>query len=80
MFEVVDRPHWLVTRSTGSSPDGASLDNDIEITFREEGNKTLMTIVHRGFPSENVRDFFANEAWIGFFDRLAAYFEAKAAK
>jgi uncharacterized protein YndB with AHSA1/START domain len=75
-FEVIDRPHRLVTKSSGSSPDGATLETDVEITFREEGGKTLMTIFHSGFPDEEMRDFFANTAWNGFFDRLIAYFAA----
>jgi uncharacterized protein YndB with AHSA1/START domain len=77
-FEVIDRPHRLVTRSTGGSPDGLSLDTKVEITFTDEGGKTRMTVVQTGFPEAEVRDFFANTAWIGFFDRFAAYFEARA--
>ena len=79
VFEVVDRPHRLVSRSTGSSPDGSSLDTHVEITFQEEGGKTLMTVVQSGFPSEEMRDFFAETAWIGAVDRLNAYFAARAA-
>ena len=79
VFEVVDRPHRLVSRSTGSSPDGNTLDTHVESTFREEGGKTLMTVVQSGFPTEEMRDFFAETAWIGAFDRLNAYFAAKAA-
>jgi len=78
-FEVIDRPHRLVTKSTGSSPDGSSLDTHIEITFREEGGKTLMSVSQTGFPTEDMRDFFADTAWIGFFDRFNAYFVVKAA-
>jgi uncharacterized protein YndB with AHSA1/START domain len=73
-FELIDRPHRLVTKSTGSSPDGFSMDTDIEITFRDEGGKTLMTVVQSGFPTGESRDFFADTAWIGLFDRLNAYF------
>ena len=73
---VVERPHRLVTRSTGGSPDGLTLDTEITITFKEEGGKTLMTIVQTGFPTEEVRDFFAETAWIGFFDRIVAYLDS----
>jgi hypothetical protein len=38
-----------------------------------------MTIVQRGFPTAEVRDFVAETAWIGFFDRLGAHFPARAA-
>jgi uncharacterized protein YndB with AHSA1/START domain len=78
IFEVIDRPHRLVSKSSGSSPDGSTLDTDVEVTFRDEGGKTLMTVVQTGFPSEDMRDFFADTAWNGAFDRLNAYFAAKA--
>ena len=77
-FEVVDRPHRLVSKSSGSSPDGSSIDDTtVEITFEDEGGKTLMKVIHSGLPDESNRDFFANVAWKGFFDRLEAYFAAK---
>ncbi len=76
-FVEIDRPHRLVTKSTGTSPDGASIDTHVEITFREDGGKTLMTIVQTGFTDESVRDFFAERGWNGLFDRLNAYFAAK---
>ena len=79
VFEVVDRPHRLVSRSTGSSPDGQSVDTHVEVTFRDEGGKTLMTVVQTGFPSGEMRDFFADTGWNGAFDRLNAYFAAKKA-
>ena len=79
-FQVIDRPHRLVTRSTGSSPNGDTIDTDVEITFQDEGGKTLMTVVQSGFISEEARDFFANTAWIGLFGRLNAYFAAKSVK
>jgi uncharacterized protein YndB with AHSA1/START domain len=75
-FVVIDRPHRLVTRSTGSSPDGLSVDTEIEITFEGQDGKTLMTVVQTGFPDEATRDFFAETAWNGFFDRFNGYFAA----
>ena len=80
VFEVVDRPHRIVSKSSGSSPDGNSLEDTlVEITFEDEGGKTLMKVVHSGLPDEANRDFFENVAWQGFFDRLQAYFAAKVA-
>lgn len=79
-FEVIDRPHRLVTRSTGSSPDGVTIDTEVEITFQDEGGKTLMTVFQSGFISAEARDFFADTAWIGLFDRMNAYFAAKPAR
>jgi uncharacterized protein YndB with AHSA1/START domain len=76
-FEVVDRPHRLVSKSSGSSPDGHSIDSHVEIIFEDEGGKTLMKVIHSGLPDEANRDFFADVAWQGFFERLQAYFAAK---
>ena len=76
-FEVVDRPHRLVSKSRGSSPDGHSIDSHVEITFEDEGGKTLMKVIQSGLPDEANRDFFADVAWQGLFDRIQAYFAAK---
>jgi uncharacterized protein YndB with AHSA1/START domain len=56
VFEVVDRPRRVVFASTETAPDGSSFDTDVEVTFEEEGGKTRMKIVQRGFPSAEVRD------------------------
>jgi uncharacterized protein YndB with AHSA1/START domain len=73
VFEVVDRPNRLVSTSSGSSPDGMTLETHVEITFEEQNGKTLMTVIQSGFPDEETKDFFASMAWIGAFDRLEAY-------
>jgi len=72
-FLVIDRPHRLVTESTGSTPDGMTMTTRIEVTFEPDGDGTLMTVVHDGFPTPEVRDFFTTEAWVGAFDRIEAY-------
>ncbi|MGH2742055.1 MAG: SRPBCC domain-containing protein [Thermoleophilaceae bacterium] len=36
--------------------DGSSFDTELEFTFEEQGGKTLMTMVQRGFPSVELRD------------------------
>lgn len=77
VFEVVDRPHRLVSRSSGSDSEGHSQDTHVEITFQDEDGKTLMTIVQTGFIDESTRDFFATTAWEGFFDRLSAYIASR---
>ncbi len=78
VFEVVDRPNRLVSTSSGSSPDGMTLETHVEITFEEQNGKTLMTVIQSGFPDEETRDFFASMAWIGAFDRLEAYLGTRA--
>ena len=73
VFEVIDRPHRLVTTSTGSSPDGQSMTTTVDITFEEDGDGTLVTVLQSGFPSVEMRDFFGAEVWNGAFDRIEAY-------
>ncbi|GHJ17280.1 SRPBCC family protein [Micromonospora sp. AKA38] len=72
-FLEIDRPRRLVTESTGSSPDGATITTRIEVTFEEKDGGTLMTVVQSGFPTPELRDFFAGEAWTGAFDRIESY-------
>lgn len=75
-FLEIDRPHRLVTESTGSSPDGMTMTTRIDITFdAHEGDQTLMTIVQSGFPVPEIRDFFVAEVWNGALARIAAYLE-----
>ncbi|HEX9865813.1 MAG TPA: SRPBCC domain-containing protein [Acidimicrobiia bacterium] len=76
-FQVIERPHRLVSKSSFTSPDGSTMDTDVEITFRDDRGKTMMTVVQSGFPDEAIRDFVANTAWIGAFKRINAYFAAR---
>jgi len=55
-FEVVDRPRRIAFASTQTAPDGSSFDTDVEITLEERDERTLMTVVEKGFPSAEVRD------------------------
>lgn len=73
-FLEIDRPHRLVTESSGSSPDGVTMTTRIEITFEpsSEGG-TLMVIEQSGFPVPEVRDFFAAEVWQGALARIEAF-------
>ena len=79
VFDVVERPHRLLSKSSYTTPDGSTLETDVEVTFRNERGKTLMTVVQSGFVDEGLRDFLADKAWIGAFDRLNAYFAARVA-
>ena len=73
VFREIDRPHRLVTTSTGSTPDGMTMTTDIVITFEAKDGGTLMTATQSGFPNVEMRDFFAQHAWVGAFDRIEAY-------
>ena len=72
-FRVIDRPHRLVTTSSGSSPDGLVMTTEVDITFEAQDGGTLMTVIQSGFPSVEVRDFFTQYAWVGAFDRIEAF-------
>jgi uncharacterized protein YndB with AHSA1/START domain len=73
VFREIDRPHRLVTTSRGSSPDGATMETDVVVTFEAHEGGTLMTVVQSGFPTVELRDFFSTYAWAGAFDRIEAY-------
>jgi uncharacterized protein YndB with AHSA1/START domain len=75
-FLVIDRPHRLITESTGTSPDGMTMTTRIEMTFEARPEGTLVTVVQSGFPTVEVRDFFSQDVWIGAFDRIAAFLES----
>jgi len=72
-FVEIDRPHRLVTHSTGSSPDGMTMTTRIEVTFEEKDGGTLMTVAQSGFPAPEIRDFFVGEVWAGAFARIEAF-------
>ncbi|SFS14945.1 Uncharacterized conserved protein YndB, AHSA1/START domain [Microbacterium sp. cf046] len=75
-FLEIDRPHRLVTESTGSTPDGMTMTTRIEITFApHEDDRTMMTIVQSGFPVPEIRDFFVDEVWNGALARITAFLE-----
>jgi uncharacterized protein YndB with AHSA1/START domain len=56
VFEVIDRPHRILIASTETRLDGSSFDTTLEFTFEPRGESTLMTMLHAGFPSQDLRD------------------------
>ena len=77
VFLEIDRPHRLVTESTGSDPSGQTMTTHIVVTFEPVDGGTLMSVVQSGFPTPEIRDFFASQAWVGAFDRIEAYLERR---
>ena len=73
VFLEIDRPHRLVTESTGSDPSGETMTTQVVVTFEPVEGGTLMSVVQSGFPTPEIRDFFASQAWVGAFDRIEAY-------
>jgi uncharacterized protein YndB with AHSA1/START domain len=75
-FLEIDRPHRLVTSSTGSDPSGMEMTTRVEIDFiATDDGKTRMSILQTGFPTPEMRDFFSTMVWVGALDRVAAYLE-----
>jgi len=72
-FLEIDRPHRLVTDSSGSDPSGDTMTTHVVVTFEPNDGGTLMTVEQTGFPTPEVRDFFETMAWVGAFDRIEAY-------
>ncbi|MBM7503519.1 SRPBCC domain-containing protein [Agromyces aurantiacus] len=73
VFLEIDRPHRLVTESTGSDPSGETMTTHVVVTFEPVEGGTLTSVVQSGFPTPEIRDFFASQAWVGAFDRIEAY-------
>ena len=56
VFEAIERPHRILIASTETRLDGSSFETTLEFTFEPRDGGTLMTMVHAGFPSEELRD------------------------
>ena len=72
-FLEIDRPHRLVTESTGNDPSGQTMTTHIVVTFEPHDGGTLVTVEQTGFPTPEMRDFFETMAWVGAFDRIEAF-------
>ena len=73
VFLEIDRPHRLVTESSGSDPSGQTMTTHVVVTFEAIESGTLVTVEQTGFPTPEVRDFFSTMVWIGAFDRIEAF-------
>lgn len=70
----IERPHRLVTSSTGSDPSGMEMTTRIEIDFLPEGEgSTRLVMRQSGFPAPEIRDFFGQMVWVGALDRIEAF-------
>jgi uncharacterized protein YndB with AHSA1/START domain len=77
VFEVVDRPRRLVYASTMRMPDGTTFDTAMEVRFEaEEGGRTRLIILQRGFPTRELRDELA-DGWPSILDGLARVVAAR---
>ena len=72
-FLEIDRPHRLVTESTGNDPSGQTMSTHVVVTFEPNDGGTLVTVEQTGFPTPEIRDFFSTMVWVGAFDRIEAF-------
>jgi uncharacterized protein YndB with AHSA1/START domain len=56
VFRVIDRPSRLIVDTSERRPDGSIIEYETEFTFEERDRKTLMTMIHRGLPTAELRD------------------------
>jgi len=56
VFRVIERPRRIFVDTTESRPDGARVEYQTEFIFKERDGKTLMTMIHRGLPTAELRD------------------------
>ena len=56
LFRVIDRPRPIFVDTTESRPDGARVEYQTEFIFTARDGKTLMTMIHRGLPTAELRD------------------------
>jgi uncharacterized protein YndB with AHSA1/START domain len=56
VFEAIERPRRVVLATTETRLDGSSFETQIEFTFEDQDGRTLMTMMHRGFPTVELRD------------------------
>jgi uncharacterized protein YndB with AHSA1/START domain len=56
VFRMIDRPSRLLVDTTESRPDGSIVEYETEFIFEEREGKTLMTMIHGGLPTADLRD------------------------
>jgi uncharacterized protein YndB with AHSA1/START domain len=56
VFRVIDRPSRLLLDTTETRPDQSIVEYETEFIFEARGDKTLITMIHRGLPTAELRD------------------------
>jgi uncharacterized protein YndB with AHSA1/START domain len=56
VFRVIDRPDRLLLDTRENRPDGGVRRYETEVIFEERDGKTLMTMIHRGLPTAELRE------------------------
>jgi uncharacterized protein YndB with AHSA1/START domain len=79
VFEVIERPRRLLLSTTETRGDGSSLEFEMELTFEARDGRTLMTMVQRGLPTDELRDEHARGV-PNAFDRLERFVRERATR
>lgn len=59
VFEEVDPPHRVVYTTVHEFPDGRpSFQTLVTVTFEPRGDRTLLTLLDTGYPSEELRETY----------------------
>ena len=72
LFIAIKRPRHLLLSTTETRLDGTTLRYETEFTFKALGDGTLMTMIQRGLPTEQLRTEHARGV-PNAFDRLQRY-------
>jgi uncharacterized protein YndB with AHSA1/START domain len=72
VFEVIDRPRRIVLSTTETRLDGSTLTFETEFIFEPHRDGTLMVMIQRGLPTDELRAEHARGV-PGAFDRLTQY-------
>jgi uncharacterized protein YndB with AHSA1/START domain len=56
VFEAIERPRRILIASTETRLDGSSFETSLEFRFEPRDGGTLLSVVHAGFPTEELRD------------------------
>ena len=79
VFKVIDRPQRLLLSTTETRLDGSTLRFETEFAFEERDGGTLMTMIQRGLPTEQLRAEHARGV-PNAFDRLEQYIRGRATR
>jgi uncharacterized protein YndB with AHSA1/START domain len=67
IFEVVDPPRRLVYQQRMLLPDRTTVETRVTVTFEGREDRTLLTVIDEGYPTEEQRDTF-EQGWPDFLD------------
>ncbi len=79
VFKIIDRPRRLLLSTTETRLDGSTLRFETEFAFEERDGGTLMTMIQRGLPTEQLRAEHARGV-SNAFDRLEQHIRGRATR